>query len=471
MNLNTKVKLAIDAMMEGASRYAVYVTMNRQFADIRDGLLPVQRLTLWSLFGLTKLPKRDYVKCARVVGDTVGRYHPHSPDAAYDALCGMTKKHTAIAQLDGDGNFGGLLDKASAYRYTDCRLSDYGLSFVDKAYINEVPYVNNYDGKETVPVYLPALLPNVLLNGVFGIGYGYKADIPAFTAKSVAKLMAKAFAHDGQISERDCRMLLPNLVNNGVCSDLTQLHPFFASGEGRLRVEPKLRIDGKDVYIEGVYSLNLEKLAERFNMHPDVRCVTDASGKQSKSSICIIVQCSRNMATVAEELHKHLTDTVALRANLLINDIKPGYQHDNETLPSDLILYTMPQLVRTWVDYRVDLERRMLMRKVEGHGDSIYRIDALLKAAAHLKDFAGLLLEKVSREELVRKTSALLDCDEEQARIALATPFGRLAGLEIQQLEKERKQHIADTKALDHKIDHIFPATHAAVAETFTLLP
>jgi DNA gyrase subunit A len=879
---NTVAKPAIDAMKEGAARYANYVIKNRQMADIRDGLLPVQRHVIWATWGLTKLPKRDYHKCARIVGETMGRLHPHGDSSIFGALCGMTRKHTSIALLDGDGNFGSLIDSPAAYRYclpaservwtnkglvrigdpnilgkntiglkkgtkiinwmnsgvhptmkvtskngysltstynhpylvlktikgvythkwveagdlrlgdmictqsgylnntasyhkvhignatvldenlaevlgllisdgynnngrfigfgnsdrqcisrfralwkrsvnmplkerhvpvgkggktsfksskdywmlecnsvqttkqwatigynasnsytvkvpdpiwtsptpvvaaflrglwegdgsglaylsvnesflkeikelllgffgihttpiyvnrgtckairvypfqarefydnigqgkfikktlrdipqqytdgyrserhihlvpcdveggwsvrskfradyekrvktlqegknnfgnslnaqtlylakhrevyerdfdyqevvkleaqseqevfdittfdhsftsngfivhnTDARLSDYGMTFVDKNYLDSVPYVNNYDGKEKVPVYLPSLLPNVLLNGVFGIGYGYKADIPAFTAKSVAKLMRKAFANSGEVSERDCHVLIPHFVNNAVCPDLTQLRPFFATGEGSMRVEPKLRIDGKDIYIEGVYSLNLEKLAEKFNDHPDVRSVSDASGKQSVSFVRVIVQCSRNMAIVAEELRAYLSDTVALRANLLINDIQPGYQHDNETLPSKLIQYSMPGLVRTWVKYRVELEKKMLNQRVGEHDDSIYKIEALLKAAAHLKDFVALLLEQIPREELVRRTSALLDCDEEQSRMVLATPTGRLAGVEIQQLEKDRKQHLTTIKALEGKIAKIYATTDDAVAETFAVL-
>lgn len=352
---------------------------------------------------------------------------------------------------------------------TDARLSDYGLTFVDKRYLDTVPYVSNYDGKEMVPVYLPALLPNILLNGAFGIGYGYMSDIPSFTRESVSKLTAKAFL--GDITVKQCRILEPCFVNNARYVDNGALQTFFETGEATMRVEPKIEVHGKDIHVVGVYALNLLSFAEKLNLHPDVRSVSDSSnGDDDRIPVRLLVQCSRNVEEVKTLVLKALSSSKPLRANLLTNNILPDYQHDNETLPSKLDLYPMPELIGKWIDYRVNIERKMLTQSFEDHGKKIYRLDALISTSGRLKELAALLEENLPTAELTTRISRLLHCEPQQAILVMDAALRRLASIEILQLKQERAVHLAEQGKLKTKIGTIYKTTAISVASSFAAL-
>lgn len=167
--------------------YAEEVNLARSVPDLIDGLKPVQRRIMWA----ASLLGRDFVKTARLVGDVIGRFHPHGDQSVSDAITVIVQSNVPV--LSGKGNWGSLIDSAAAMRYTNCRLSYYGATFFDPDYVNKTvsSFVPNYDDTTLEPVSLPALMPNVLLNGGEGIGVGLTTCLPTFTPESVATIMKR----------------------------------------------------------------------------------------------------------------------------------------------------------------------------------------------------------------------------------------------------------------------------------------
>ena len=187
--MKTLTVYATEAMKE----YADATNMRRTLPNVVDGLKPVQRRIMWTMYGLGATSNRTKpIKSARIVGDVIGKYHPHGDEACYKALVGLVNQPCNPAY--GEGNWGGIDDKAAAMRYTNAKLSEYGDSFFNSAYIQVTSLVPNYDGTLTEPFILPSRLPNLLLNGGSGVGVGVTTEFPSFTKSSVEKMVAKVIA-------------------------------------------------------------------------------------------------------------------------------------------------------------------------------------------------------------------------------------------------------------------------------------
>ena len=455
-------KACIDVMIDGASRYAKYVSLNRQFADYRDGLLPAHRCLVWGIYEINR--SKEPIKCARIVGDVLGKYHPHGDSALYGALCSLTKDESVLPIVEGEGNFGNLIDPPAGYRYPEAMLTKFGKLFVSPEYLDIIPFVSNYDGKERMPVFLPSLLPNILLNGTFGIGYGEMAKIPAFTLSSVKKLTIKAF--DKYLTGADCRILEPAFVNGAVYDpDGSRMREFFDTGKGTIRILPVIETHGKDLHIIGLEEISYETFAEKLNERPEVRTVSNSS-KDGK--IVITVQCNSNVKDIHNLIFNMLTVTKPLRANVIENDVKEGYEHDNETLPSKLSIYNIPELLNKWVSYRIGLEEMRLSRKLDDAEKSMERTEALIAGAGKLEQLAALLVRKLTTEQVVKETRALLKVSEYGAQTVLNTPIIRLANLSVMELKETRKSLEDTCNALEHKIRYIDETTKQEVIYNFS---
>jgi len=393
-----------DVAMRAAERYARYVALNRMFADYRDGLLPVYRHIIWALLQLTG-QSPELVKTNEVVGMVIGRYHPHGDMAVQDALSKLTQTHMYVNPVHGSGNFGTRLgDPPAAGRYTECRLSEYGRFFVRPQYLKCVPHVWNYTGKERIPVYLPSVLPNLLLNGTFGIGYGAMARIPSFTVKSIEKMIAKWFAKKNLAKDMADTLEIYPLTNYKVDYSHEGLKRFYETGEGSLRSEPKLEIDGYSIRIVGFYQMNLESFAEKLKEQPFIRDVGDIS----QDAPVVLVECTRNKESVAkarELIIKELTFTAPLQVNVIVNDVPDGYESDNETLPSRVDPFSISQLIDEWCKYRVDLEKRMLTIHKQELCDKRDRVNWLIAASDKLAEITKLLQAKLEKPELIKRTA------------------------------------------------------------------
>lgn len=262
-----------DEMRKSYLDYAMSVIVGRALPDVRDGLKPVHRRILFSMHETNNVASRPYVKCARVVGDVLGKYHPHGDTATYDAMVRMAQNFSMRYLLvDGQGNFGSIDgDPPAAYRYTECRLTQLAseaLADIDK---ETVDFVDNYDGKEKEPTVLPARIPNLLVNGAAGIAVGMATNIPPHNITEVINACV-ALIDDPSISLAGIMQHIPgpDFPTAGIINGAQEIVAGYKTGRGRLSVRARTQIEDLErggrqaiVITELPYQVNKARLIER----------------------------------------------------------------------------------------------------------------------------------------------------------------------------------------------------------------
>lgn len=250
--------------------YGSEVNEDRAVPSFQDGLKPVGRRVMWAL---SNLPKGQQIKSARVVGEVIGKYHPHGDSGPAGMLC--TFVNSSIPPVLGIGNWGSMIDPPAATRYTEVKLTNYGETFLAKNYMAVVPLVPNYDYKDTEPIYLPALLPNILLNDSTGIGVGLATAIPSFTPDSLLKILIRLIDKEEMKPLDYAKALVFHECYGGVVSRTKEnrkaLVEFFGSTAGSIEFESPFQVnrEAKKVLLNRFApSLNLETLLVKLRAMP-----------------------------------------------------------------------------------------------------------------------------------------------------------------------------------------------------------
>lgn len=431
-------------MRDCIRRIGGYSLEQRAVIDYRDGLKPVHRRVLWAAFnqGLTaaKVMTR---KGAYIVGETMGKYHPHGDTSIYDALVGMT--WTPNQLIFGMGNYGSLLDNAAAMRYTEARLSAY-TDEVMFSYSEVLETVLNYDGKERDALYLPATLPNLLLNGAFGIAFGTTVGIPAFAKAGVLRL-AKQAVSGTAVSVRDCMRHLEPVAEEGGKAwfgddgkdkeKLAELERFFETGQGSVYWEPRFEMDveKRQVFIDGyapgvaislqtsLNQLSTKAIADDILSAADEQDIDEESGRTHHRW-----RITLKKSVPAEEVEQALYEVIdcfsaTQRLNFALNDRKVSALDESDV---DFFPSNMPEFFRKWGEYRVDLERRLIDNHLAAEGVRLARSELLLFAAINKKTIILALDQRDTEAYLVKQLKRPL----EYVNQLLDLPVRRLKKLE-----------------------------------------
>ena len=286
--------------------YAMSVIVGRALPDARDGLKPVHRRVLFSMHEANNVWNRPYVKCARVVGDVLGRFHPHGDSATYEALVRMAQDFSLRHPLiDGQGNFGSIDgDNAAAYRYTECRLQKISseiLADIDKQTVDMVP---NYDGKELEPTVLPTRLPNLLVNGSGGIAVGMATNIPPHNLNEVVDACLHLLHHpEASIDELIEIMPAPDFPTGGIIYGIQGVRDGYRTGRGRVVMRAKVHFEDIDrgqrqaiVVDEIPYQVNKKTLQERMAelVHEKkLEGISHIQDESDKSGMRLVIELKR----------------------------------------------------------------------------------------------------------------------------------------------------------------------------------
>src|SRR3990167_2695040 len=287
--------------------YAMSVIVARALPDFRDGLKPVHRRILYAMHEANTVWNRSYVKCARVVGDVLGKYHPHGDSATYEALVRMAQDFSMRYMLiDGQGNFGSIDgDSAAAYRYTECRLeriSSEMLADIDKETVDFVP---NYDGKEQEPTALPTRIPNLLINGSSGIAVGMATNIPPHNLGEVIDACHAVLANPAiSIDELIEIMPAPDFPTAGIIYGLAGVHQGYRTGRGRVIMRARTHFEDMEkgnrqsiIVDELPYQVNkkslLERIAELVN-EKKLEGISHIQDESDKSVMRVVIELKRS---------------------------------------------------------------------------------------------------------------------------------------------------------------------------------
>jgi DNA gyrase subunit A len=450
-------------MQRSYLEYAMSVIVGRALPDVRDGLKPVQRRILYAMHELGLTPDRPYRKCARVVGDVLGKYHPHGDQAVYDALVRLVQTFASRHPLlDGHGNFGSVDDDPpAAMRYTETRLAPIANeALLDEIGDDTVDFAPNFDGSQQEPTVLPAQLPFLLLNGCTGIAVGMATSIPPHNLGEVVDALI-ALIRRPELSDEKLLELVPGpdfptggevLIGSGV-------RDTYLTGRGSIPMRGVAHIEevqpGKGrhrrsavVITELPYQLSkagwIEKLAEQVN-EGRIGGIADIRDESDREGMRVVVELRRdgNPDQVLGELQRR----TALQSNFgaILLTLVNGQ-------PQQL---SLRQLLREFLDYReLTLIRRTqhALRKCE---DRLEVVEGLIKALNDLRQVIEMIQEARDAASARASLQVHLDLSERQADAVLAMPLRRLTGLEQQSLRKEaadlREERIQLRQLLDDR--------------------
>ncbi len=467
-----------DLMQKSYIDYAMSVIIARALPDVRDGLKPVQRRTLYDMYELGIRFDRPYRKCARIVGDTMGKYHPHGDSSIYEALVVMSQDFKkGLPLVDGHGNFGSIEgDGAAAMRYTEARLEkvtqEAFLSDLDK---NVVDFVPNFDETEKEPSVLPARLPNLLVNGSDGIAVGMATSIPPHNLGEVIDA-AKAYLKDPEITTESLLRLMPgpDFPTGGIVVNKDELSAIYETGMGKIKVRGRVQVEklkgGKEqlVITEIPYPMigaNIGKFLNDIATLVESRVttdITDISNQSSKEGIRIVLELRKGADTenLKNMLYKktRLEDTFGVNM-LAVADGRP------ETLGLKQILehYIEFQYELATRKYRTLLTKEQEKREIQ-EGliracDVIDLIIEILRGSKNVKDAKACLIEGKTdnirfKSEASRKRASKLRFTERQAAAILEMRLYRLIGLEIEALMAENAQTIKNIAAYEDILEN-----------------
>ena len=447
------------------------VIVARALPDVRDGLKPVQRRILYAMKELGLSPDKPHRKSARIVGDTMGKYHPHGDSSIYDALVHMTEDYSLNAPLvDGHGNFGSIDgDGAAAMRYTEARLSKPGMMLLDNLDKGLVDFLPNFDDSEKEPAVLPATLPNLLINGTTGIAVGMATNIPPHNPTEVIDAVIAYMDRPGiSIDKLMDYIPAPDFPTGGIIINASDMRDIYEKGEGKIRLRARTEIEKGDagrtniVITEIPYTIsgNKLKLVESLAALAKDKVfdeIYDVRDESSKEGIRIVVEVKkgRDIDNLLNGLYKksQMEDTYGV--NLLA--IRP-----TENGTGQPKVFNLKSLIEEFVLFQEDLytrEYQFLLEKakkrleiVEGlmkATDVIDLIIEILRGSSSVKQAKTCLIEGITegikfKSNASEKEAATLSFTENQADAILAMQLSKLIGLEILKLHEENDTLIAN---------------------------
>jgi DNA gyrase subunit A len=424
--------------------YAMSVIVGRALPDVRDGLKPVHRKILYAMFDSGFRPDRGYVKCARVVGDVMGNYHPHGDSAIYDTLVRMAQPWSLRYPLiDGNGNFGSPgNDPAAAMRYTESRLDPLAMEMLRDIDEDTVDFVPNYDGRTQEPTILPARFPNLLVNGSDGIAVGMATKIPPHNLREIAAAVQWCLEHPEDDEQTTLAALLkivkgPDFPTGALIAGISGIEDAYRTGRGSIRMRAVIDVEedrrGRAclVVTELPYQVNPDNLAERCaelireGKLAGIADIKDESSGRTGMRLVLVLKRDAVAKVVLNNLYKHTQLQETFGANMLA--LVDG-------VPRTL---NLAQFVRYYVAHQIEVIRRRTEYRLRKAEERAHILRGLVKALDALDEVIALIRRSPTVEEARTGLMELLTIDEVQATAILDMQLRRLAALERQKIIDE----------------------------------
>ena len=448
--------------------YAMSVIVSRALPDVRDGLKPVQRRILYSMTELSNTPDKPHRKCARIVGDTMGKYHPHGDSSIYGALVNMAQDwSTRYPLVDGHGNFGSVDgDGAAAMRYTEARLTKISMELLADIGKDTVDFMPNFDETEKEPTVLPARYPNLLVNGTTGIAVGMATNIPPHnlreTIAACVKMIDNRIEEDRDTSIDEIMNIIkgPDFPTGGVIMGRRGIEEAYRTGRGKIRVRGVTEIEempnGKHriVITELPYEVNKAKLQEKIaDLHKEKRIdgITALRDESNRQGMRVVVELRANVNpnVVLNQLYKHtqLQDTFGVNMLALVGS---GSKMQPKLLNiHDVLMY--------YLKHQEDVVTRRTKFDLKKALDRAHIVEGLLIALDHIDEVIALIRASKNTQEAKDRLMDRFSLSDAQAQAIVDMRLRALTGLEREKLEQEYaelQKKIAELKAIlaDEKV-------------------
>ena len=427
--------------------YAMSVIASRALPDVRDGLKPVQRRILYSMIELNNGPDKPHRKCARIVGDTMGKYHPHGDSSIYGALVNLAQEwSTRYPLVDGHGNFGSVDgDGAAAMRYTEARLSKISMEMTADINKNTVDFAPNFDETEKEPTVLPARFPNLLVNGTSGIAVGMATNIPPHNLReiigAVVKIIDDQIDENGETSIDDILKIVkgPDFPTGAEILGTRGIEEAYRTGRGKIRVraitniEPMANGKNRIIVTELPYMVNkarlIEKIAELVR-DKKVDGITDLSDQSSREGmrICIELRRDVNPNVILNQLYKHtqLQDTFGVIMLALVN---------NEPKVMNIL-----DMLKHYLKHQEEVVTRRTQYELNRAEERAHILQGLLIALDNIDEVIRIIRGSKNVQTAKEELMARFDLTEVQASAIVDMRLRALTGLEREKLEAEYEE-------------------------------
>ena len=424
--------------------YAMSVIVARALPDVRDGLKPVQRRVLWSMIELNNGPDKPHRKCARIVGDTMGKYHPHGDSSIYGSLVNMAQDWSFHYPLvDGHGNFGSVDgDSPAAMRYTEARLSKISMEMLADINKNTVDFVPNFDETEKEPTVLPARIPNLLINGTTGIAVGMATNMPPHNLREVVdgcvRMIDDKIADRPETTIEELMTIIkgPDFPTGATILGKRGIEEAYRTGKGKIRVRAVTRIEtkpnGKTVILvsELPYLVNKARLIESIADLVKNKKIDGITGLFDHSSregmeICIEVRRDANANVILNQLYKHtqLQDTFGIN-NLALVDGQPK-------------VLSLLDLLKYFLIHQEDVVTRRTQYDLNKAEERAHILEGLLIALDHIDEVIRIIRASANVQEAKAELMKRFGLSDPQAQAIVDMRLRALTGLERSKLENE----------------------------------
>jgi DNA gyrase subunit A len=446
-----------DEMKESYLSYSMSVIIGRALPDVRDGLKPVHRRILYGMEEAGNQWNRPYKKSARIVGDVMGKYHPHGDAALYDALVrmaqGFSMRYTLV---DGQGNFGSIDgDPPAAMRYTEVRLDRIASEMLQDLDKDTVDFVPNYDGGEMEPLVLPAKIPNLLLNGSSGIAVGMSTNIPPHNLSELVDAVSAQIKNpDITLDELMKHIPGPDFPTGGFITGKAPIREAYETGRGIIRIRAKARIErqkkgDREVIIvdEMPYQVNKSRLIERIaDLVKDdkIKGISDIRDESDREGIRVVIEIKRGeyADVVLNQLYKHTPMDTSFGIIMLA------------LVRNQPRVLSLKETINHFIEHRKEVVTRRTQYELGKAEDRLHILEGLKIALDHLDEVIALIRQsdspQVAKDGLMQK----LGLTDVQAQAILDMRLQRLTALERDKILEERKELIETVRRLKEILEH-----------------
>ena len=427
-----------DTLAKSYLEYSMSVIVGRALPDVRDGLKPVHRRILYAMYKMGITSSTPYKKSARIVGDVIGKYHPHGDTAVYDALVRMAQDFSMrMPLIDGQGNFGSIDgDNAAAMRYTEARLTKIAEELLRDIDKDTVDFIPNYDGSEREPVVLPARLPNLLVNGSSGIAVGMATNIPPHNLTELLDALIYMIDNKDATLEDILQFVKgPDFPTGGTIFGRGGIIEAYKNGRGSIKIRAKHHIEkraNKEIIVidELPYQVNKAKLIEKISelvKDKVIDGISEIRDESDREGIRVVIELKKDAMSeiILNNLYKHTQMQVSFGINMLaIIDKEPK-------------LFNLLEVLNTFIKFRKTVVIRRTIYELEAAKKRAHILEGLRIALANIDEVVELIKSSKDTKDAKEKLINRFDLSEIQAQAILDMKLSRLTSLEIEKIEKE----------------------------------
>ncbi|MEV8229943.1 DNA topoisomerase IV subunit A [Streptomyces sp. NPDC079167] len=467
----------VDEMQGSFLEYAYSVIYSRALPDARDGMKPVHRRIVSQMNEMGLRPDRGYVKCARVVGEVMGKLHPHGDASIYDALVRMAQPFSMrLPLVDGHGNFGSLGndDPPAAMRYTECRMADATSLMTESIDEDTVDYQSNYDGQEQEPVVLPAAYPNLLVNGASGIAVGMATNMPPHNLGEVIAAARHLIRHPGTDLETLMRFIPgPDLPTGGRIVGLGGIKDAYAAGRGTFKIRATVAIESVTARRKGLVVTELPFTVGPEKVIAKIKDLVGSKKLQGIADVKDLTDRAHGLRLVIEVKNGFVPEAV-LEQLYKLTPMEESFGINNVALvDGQPLTLGLKELLEVYLDHRFDVVRRRSEFRRTKRRNRLHLVEGLLVALLDIDEVIRLIRDSDNSAQAKERLMERFSLSEIQTQYILDTPLRRLTRFDRIELESERDkltEEIAQLTAIlesDAELRKLVSAELAAVAKKF----